>query len=230
MKFKIIYILFLTFSFSLTNAQGNADKFLTKSTKPLRFNDNIILKPGSTENSILSKSLLKSNPYLFHDISENFQDEDALIEKINSLQFKFALLLDTTVESVTDHQLFGFIDEWLKTRYHLGGNSKKGIDCSGFSGLLMDSVYHVDLPRTARGQYKKCSKIEKEDLSLGNLVFFNTRGGVSHVGVYLMNGYFVHSSTSKGVMISNIEEEYYKKRFISGGVPKAENSMEDNQE
>ncbi len=51
----------------------------------------------------------------------------------------------------------------------------------------------------------------------GDLVFFNTRGGVSHVGVYITNGYFVHSAASDGVMISNLEDSYFLRRFIGGG-------------
>ncbi len=223
MRFKIFHILILSISFFTTYSQGNGGKSISTENRPLKFIDNIILKPGSVENSLIGKSLIKSNPNLFHDIADDYKDEDALIEKSNSLQFKFALLLDTTVEYVGNSKLIGFIDDWLNTRYHLGGNSKNGIDCSGFSGLLMDSVYQIELPRTARGQYKNCRKVDKEDLEIGNLVFFNTRGGVSHVGVYLMNGFFVHSSTNKGVMISNIEEDYYRKRFISGGIPNIEN-------
>jgi lipoprotein Spr len=51
----------------------------------------------------------------------------------------------------------------------------------------------------------------------GDLVFFNTRGGVSHVGVYITNGNFVHSASSEGVMTSNLEDAYYSRRFIGGG-------------
>jgi lipoprotein Spr len=51
----------------------------------------------------------------------------------------------------------------------------------------------------------------------GDLVFFNTRGGVSHVGVYLTNNHFVHSSSRNGVMISSLDDSYYSKKFIGGG-------------
>ncbi len=210
-------------------AQGSLASCPVKAVRPLRFNDKIVLKPGSIENSITGKSVIKSNHYSFREVNDEFWEDNILIEKLSPLQFKFALLLDTTVESVSDLKLFEFIDEWLNTKYHLGGNTKKGIDCSGFSGLLMDSVYQIELPRTARAQFKNCTRVEKEDLALGNLVFFNTRGGVSHVGVYLMNGFFVHSSTKQGVMISNIEENYYRKRFISGGIPEIESLNEENQ-
>jgi murein DD-endopeptidase / murein LD-carboxypeptidase len=73
------------------------------------------------------------------------------------------------------------------------------------------------LSRTARSQYEECDKIKKNDLREGDLVFFRTRRGVSHVGVYLGNGYFTHASTSNGVMISRLDEDYYRKKYIGGG-------------
>jgi lipoprotein Spr len=69
----------------------------------------------------------------------------------------------------------------------------------------------------AKDQYAASKKLERAEMKEGDLVFFNTRGGVSHVGVYLTNGYFVHSSTKYGVIISNLNEGYYKQRFIGAG-------------
>ena len=69
----------------------------------------------------------------------------------------------------------------------------------------------------SRDQYNVCDKIPFEEINQGDLVFFNTRGGVSHVGVYLANGYFVHASCNNGVFISSLNEGYYHKRFISAG-------------
>ena len=80
--------------------------------------------------------------------------------------------------------------------------------------MLMDSVYGVALPRTARSQYEMGVKIKKDQLEQGDLVFFNTTGGISHVGVFLANNKFVHAATSAGVMISDLNDMYYKKRFI----------------
>lgn len=138
-------------------------------------------------------------------------------EFCSSLQFKYAQILDRDVELVTNTSLIGFIDEWWGTKYRFGGTTKKGIDCSSFTGLLMGSVFGFALPRTAREQYAVCSKLGKDDMLEGDLVFFNTRGGVSHVGVYLGENYFVHSSSTNGVTISSLNETYYSKRFIGGG-------------
>ena len=138
-------------------------------------------------------------------------------EFCSSLQFKYAQLLNRNVELVTNTSLIGFIDDWWGTRYRWGGTTKKGIDCSSFTGLLMGSVFGFALPRTVREQYAVCSKLKKDDMLEGDLVFFNTRGGVSHVGVYLGDGFFVHSSSSAGVTINNLDESYYSRKFIGGG-------------
>jgi murein DD-endopeptidase / murein LD-carboxypeptidase len=142
---------------------------------------------------------------------------EGVIESCSALQFKYAQLMDVDVESIRNASLFGFLEDWWGTRYRYGGKTKEGIDCSAFSGALMAAVFGFALPRTAREQYQACEKIEKADLQQGDLVFFNTRGGISHVGVYLGNSHFAHSSTSEGVTISSLEENYYSKKFVSGG-------------
>lgn len=139
------------------------------------------------------------------------------IESFSTVQFKYAMILDVEAESVTNAELFNFIDDWYGTRYRLGGTTKKGIDCSAFSSQLLASVFSLSLPRTAHEQYKMCEHLKKEDLMAGDLVFFNTTGGVSHVGVYLANNHFVHSCSSQGVMISSLDDAYFSKRFIGGG-------------
>jgi lipoprotein Spr len=136
------------------------------------------------------------------------------IEKCSDLQFKYAILLDESVESITNKKLVSFLEEWYGAPYLYGGADKKGIDCSAFTCLLMDTVFNVTLPRTAKNQFNSSTKIKTQDLSLGDLVFFNTTGGISHVGVYLANNKFVHASASSGVMISGLDEEYFKRRYL----------------
>ncbi len=140
-----------------------------------------------------------------------------IIESLSTLQYKYAMMLNVNVESLKNLALLGYIDDWFGTRYRYGGTSKKGIDCSALTGGLLSAVYGLAMPRTAREQYKASEHINKEDLKEGDLVFFNTKGYVSHVGLYLENGFFLHASASEGVTISNLDEEYYQKRFICGG-------------
>lgn len=140
----------------------------------------------------------------------------AEIEQLSELQYKYAMMMDVDVESLKNVSLLQFIEEWFGTRYHLGGTTKKGIDCSALTGALLLAVYGFNLPRTAKEQYNATEHVGRKDLKEGDLVFFNTHGGVSHVGVYLDNNYFFQAS-SHGVKISSLNSRYYSKRFICGG-------------
>ncbi len=139
------------------------------------------------------------------------------IEVCPALQFKYAMMMDREVESIVNFSLYQFIDAWWATRYRYGGNDRSGIDCSAFTGKALEEVFGLDIPRTAREQYNSCEKVTTELLEEGDLVFFNTSGGVSHVGLYLGDNYFVHSSVHSGVTISSLADDYYSSRFISGG-------------
>lgn len=138
-------------------------------------------------------------------------------EQATPLQLKYSLLLNTPVEEVRNSKMFEFIDDWYGTKYRLGGTTKKGIDCSAFTQYLFAAVYCISLPRTAREQYKMTNRISRTELKEGDLIFFNTRGGISHVGVYLQNNKFVHAAGSGGVMISDIFDSYWVRRFIAVG-------------
>ena len=139
------------------------------------------------------------------------------LEDCSTLQFKYAQLIDMEVENIADSYLFNFIDEWWAVRYRYGGTTKQGVDCSSYTGQLFQSVYGIVLPRTARLQYGVTERVNRNDLQEGDLVFFNTIGGVSHVGVYVGNDRFTHSSCSHGVTISSLNDPYYSRKFISGG-------------
>lgn len=146
-----------------------------------------------------------------------YLSRNSTIEKASALQLKYAVLLNTEVEALMDAQLLESVDEWYGTKYRMGGTTKKGVDCSAFVQAVYISAFAVTLPRTAREQYKASRIISATELKEGDLVFFNTRGGVSHVGIYLQNNKFVHASTSYGVTVSDMFDPYYLKRFIGAG-------------
>jgi cell wall-associated NlpC family hydrolase len=148
--------------------------------------------------------------------------EAAAIESFSSLQFKYAQQMDVEVETLTNIKLYEAVENWWATRYCYGGTTKRGIDCSALTGALVSQGFGITLPRTARAQYAECKKISRDNLMEGDLVFFNTRGGVSHVGLYLGNSYFVHASVHAGVTISSLNDSYYSKKFIGGGRMKSE--------
>jgi lipoprotein Spr len=150
------------------------------------------------------------------------------VENLSSLQIKYAVLLNTQAEEVRNTKMFEFIDEWYGTPYRLGGSTKKGIDCSAFTQFLFAGVYGLSIPRTAREQYGLTNRISRTELKEGDLIFFNTRGSISHVGVYLQNKKFVHASTSGGVMISDIFDEYWARKFVGVGRLKDKESLVKN--
>lgn len=139
------------------------------------------------------------------------------IESATSLQIKFAILLDTEIENVTNVSLFRTIDQWLGTPYRLGGTTKKGIDCSAFVQIMYSSFFGFALPRTCREQFGAVKRIVMSDLQVGDLIFFNTRGGVSHVGFYLQNNKFVHASSSLGVTVTDLSDPYWSSRIVGAG-------------
>lgn len=104
-------------------------------------------------------------------------------------------------------------------KYVWGGTSPKGFDCSGYVQYLYKK-HHVDLPRTAWAQSKKGTQVDLAHLQKGDLLFFLTdkkRGiPVTHVGIYLGNGKFIHAaSRKKGIIISPIDHGYYASKFVS---------------
>jgi NlpC/P60 family/S-layer homology domain len=100
--------------------------------------------------------------------------------------------------------------KYIGVRYAWGGTSPStGFDCSGFTSYVYKQ-HNVTLPRMTTDQYKGGTAVKKADLEQGDLVFFTTyKPGASHAGIYVGNGNFVHASSSKGIMISSINDPYY---------------------
>ncbi|CAN5540812.1 NlpC/P60 family protein [soil metagenome] len=115
--------------------------------------------------------------------------------------------------------LYDTLENWLGTPYRFAGNCEKGIDCSGFVNMLYDRVYGKKLgARNSAEIYSQLEKIDIDDIQQGDLVFFRIRKNrISHIGLYLGNHKFVHASSSNGVIISDMNEPYYKKYFAGAG-------------
>ncbi|OOF42492.1 endopeptidase [Rodentibacter trehalosifermentans] len=111
---------------------------------------------------------------------------------------------------VGDKALAGVYSEWAGTRYRMGGTSKRGIDCSAFMQTAFLSAYGIELPRSTAEQRHLGRKISKHELQKGDLVFFR---GNNHVGVYIGNNQFMHASSSQGVTISSLDENYWARTY-----------------
>ena len=95
----------------------------------------------------------------------------------------------------------------------MGGLSKKGVDCSGLVYLTYRENLGIEIPRSTALQSKTGKEVKRSELRAGDLVFFKTSYKVRHVGIYIEDGKFFHASTSKGVMISNLNDYYWKDKY-----------------
>ena len=123
-----------------------------------------------------------------------------------------------------DKHQYALIEEsltWLGTPYVYGGDAKgKGTDCSGMVLRVYLETLQVELPRNSAKQAEACKHVKKEHLKPGDLVFFATgkdSDRISHVGIMLTDEEFIHASSSKGVVISNLTTPYYIRTFKKGG-------------
>lgn len=110
---------------------------------------------------------------------------------------------------------------WLGVPYRYAGNDMNGVDCSGLTSQVYLKSLKVKMPRNSREQQRWCLVVEKNELIPGDLVFFATgsdKNRVSHVGIYIGNGDIIHAS-SRGVIISSLNEKYYITRYHSSGRP-----------
>lgn len=205
----------------------------SKATNSVKFIDDIAVSPQPVAEAPSKKAMAsaeKREPVKQSGTSRSipveekapvptvFDRHSSAIESASAVQLKYSVLLNTEVEELQDDEaLLESVDEWYGTRYRLGGTTKSGIDCSAFVQAVFLATYGINLPRTAREQYKFTNRISRTELKEGDLLFFNTRGGVSHVGIYLRNNKFVHASTSRGVAVSDLFESYYLQRFIGAG-------------
>jgi len=109
--------------------------------------------------------------------------------------------------------LYRQFHEWKGTKYRLGGMSKKGVDCSAFVQLIYKSKFGINLPRTTRYQSTRGVPVSQQKLETGDLVFFKTGANDRHVGIFLEDRKFLHASSSKGVMISSLDNSYWSRKF-----------------
>lgn len=146
----------------------------------------------------------------------NLPDETYYNDEFLSKFEKLKVLND----ALTDREKVLFeIASYIDTPYEYGGNSRKGIDCSAFTQSVYKTAVSVKLPRSSDEQYLIGNTIRSyNDLEFGDLIFFDTTDSkiTGHVGIYIGDGLFAHSSTSKGVNISSFNNDYYKSRFNGG--------------
>lgn len=136
----------------------------------------------------------------------------------NEFYSEYSKLLGVELNGNEDKEFIKTVAAWLGTPYKYGGASKEGTDCSGFVKTVYESLYKVSLYRSAADLIKNTEIISRKNLETGDLVFFKINSSkVSHVGIYINENKFIHASSSKGVIVSDLEMDYYKKYFYCGG-------------
>jgi probable lipoprotein NlpC len=141
-----------------------------------------------------------------------------VLKPSSSIADKYADLIGVSRNDIQNGRLYAFIDAWMGTRYKFGGQDHDGIDCSGLAQLLEQQVYGINIPRSTSEQINVIKRKYEEQLTEGDLLFFDYDGKkFSHVGVYLQNGYYVHASSTKGVMITKLHDPYTYKYFSRCG-------------
>lgn len=222
MKLTLAYILLVLVVFTscksvkkITNSPDSGIAFeRKKSRKTKTFIEGIEVTPGSVVKSKHKPATTKQQ-----DSVEAATPSKKITYNGSELQNKYAEKLGIEPSSLPNETLLAKIDEWWAVRYCLGGSSKNCVDCSSLMQTFYGEVFNVTIPRTAAEQYNNSLRIEREELQLGDMVFFITYGkSVTHVGMYLGNNKFVHASTSQGVMISDLmNDSYWKTRYYGSG-------------
>ncbi len=128
--------------------------------------------------------------------------------------------LGINIENGDDLQLLQELASWVGVPYKHANNDKSGTDCSGLSFAVFKRLYNKSLERSSDGQfYKNCKQINRKTLKMGDLLFFaiNKKQIISHVGIYLKNDKFIHASSVRGVVVSDLNDDYYSKYFYAAG-------------
>jgi len=216
--YKSLFLVIVIVSFSYANLFTITDKKgHVVHSKPLTHIHNAFLNQRSTE-------------YSFQAIYDDLHREKNLAYRASAARKRAARIRQAKLKakksgkiyhiSVKDRQKLLEDAKYFKGgKYVWGGTSPKGFDCSGYVQYLYKK-HKIHLPRTAWAQSKKGQNVALNNLQKGDLLFFLTdkkRGiPVTHVGIYLGDGNFIHAaSKKKGIIISPIYKGYYNKRFVS---------------
>jgi lipoprotein Spr len=207
----------------VNSSAGNkapASRPVDNKKKDIKFLDEITANPTLAATIPDTKTEQKESAETLN--KTKFQNNPIASGDVSALKIKYAQLLGKDPDQIDNVELLRSVDEWYGTKYKMGGTSKSGIDCSAFVQSVYLSAFGLAVPRTAFEQFKAAYHISATEMREGDLVFFNTTGGVSHVGIYMGNNKFAHASVARGVTVSDLFDPYYLKRFLGiGRIPKS---------
>ena len=167
------------------------------------------------------KSTLSLKPYAFYLILIMLFISSCGTRKYTLKPITKAAKAADVMAGLKSKELYRFITDWTGVKYRLGGMDKSGIDCSGFAVLLEKNIYGHMLPRRSKDQAETVKKKTQKNLEEGDLIFFSFGGTeVDHVGVYFNNDFFVHASTTRGVVVDDLKLPVYQKAIVKTGTLK----------
>jgi len=164
--------------------------------------------------SILSVIILSACTSNVRFSSDNNQNQKIVkSKKSNSQELNYNYKIDN---NSLQSSLVEYSKDWLGVPYQYGGTTNNGIDCSAFVKNVYKNVGY-ELPRTAEEQFDFTKKVSRKLAKEGDLVFFKRRAKIFHVGIYLGNNQLIHASTSKGVIIQDLDDNWIKSNLYAFG-------------
>lgn len=151
--------------------------------------------------------------------SKSSKKEKVINVKVNTLSKRHMIASrgnNYTIDNADINSVVSYAKLFIGIRYVYGSSGPNSFDCSGFTMYII-KMFGMNLPHSARSQAALGISISKNDLMQGDLVFFSTSGGkdISHVGMYIGGGNFIHASSGDGVKISSLNGGYYSREFVT---------------
>ncbi len=174
---------------------------------------------AKTNPSSSKKSTASGDPGIYD--SGYVHDEKVITKKVTQLKDDQQVILmsgtfDQLNDIIVENELLKSFENWRGTRYSWGGDSKSGIDCSALTRRVYREVFEFELPRVSVDQAQKGVHISRADLRPGDILFFRPENRVNHTAVYVGNSLFINASSSQGVVLSSLENNYWGKYFKYG--------------
>lgn len=110
--------------------------------------------------------------------------------------------------------LMQLFDRWEGTPYRYGGNSRYGVDCSGFVHIAFHDALGIDVPRSTELLSRCGPRVSSRSLAVGDILVFRASRSNMHVGIYVGRGQFIHSSKSRGVILSELSNPYWRDTYV----------------
>ncbi|KXB70992.1 NlpC/P60 family protein [Peptoniphilus sp. DNF00840] len=150
-------------------------------------------------------------------VSNDEKEIQEVIKNKEAIKVNFAAKKVAGPNASIANKVISSAESKLGSTYVYGDTGKAGFDCSGLVYSIYNDELGISIPRSSRSQSTFGKQVDKSDLQEGDLVFFNTTGnGVSHVGIYVGDGKFIHASSGQGkVMTSSLSEAYYQDRYVN---------------